>query len=365
MQQEDGSFNCSPFHVRFGKLGVINSRKKKVYIEINGESVDLNMELGDAGEAYFVEDDETCDELDCASSCESLNQNNSTSLIASSKSAFDLHVLSNKTLILDEKMSPIGNSTPPIQIKKEMATIELDKLDESLISPALSSPSDSSNTLINIHTSDTPTTINSNGNGLNPPSAGYFLSVGEITPELTSPAVSRPPTPKSDTELETHNRTKRHSITTEIHWGQQPEKHSTAKIQTSNSKENVVPASTSPSSRLLGGMLNLISSSNSQANAANKGIYLDDTDKLDSELAALYLDQKSNKTPLLSPQQTQSHKLHRDDDQESGKGQLLPQYPLRDSYSIQGDVQIEMDPPLVTKDTESKKSHSSKEILGN
>lgn len=30
VQQADGSFRCSPFHVRFGKLGVLRSREKVV-----------------------------------------------------------------------------------------------------------------------------------------------------------------------------------------------------------------------------------------------------------------------------------------------------------------------------------------------
>jgi phosphatidate phosphatase PAH1 len=30
VQQEDGSFTCSPFHVRFGKLGVLRAREKVV-----------------------------------------------------------------------------------------------------------------------------------------------------------------------------------------------------------------------------------------------------------------------------------------------------------------------------------------------
>jgi len=28
VEQEDGSFKCSPFHVRFGKLGVLRAREK-------------------------------------------------------------------------------------------------------------------------------------------------------------------------------------------------------------------------------------------------------------------------------------------------------------------------------------------------
>lgn len=30
VQQPDGSFQCSPFHVRFGKLGVLRSKEKIV-----------------------------------------------------------------------------------------------------------------------------------------------------------------------------------------------------------------------------------------------------------------------------------------------------------------------------------------------
>ncbi|NXX32384.1 LPIN3 phosphatase, partial [Nicator chloris] len=56
VRQPDNSFKCSPFHVRFGKLGVLHSKEKVVDIEINGEPVDLQMKLGDNGEAFFVEE---------------------------------------------------------------------------------------------------------------------------------------------------------------------------------------------------------------------------------------------------------------------------------------------------------------------
>ena len=66
IEQEDGSFACSPFHVRFGKRGVFNRREKIVDITVNDEPVDLHMKLGETGEAFFVEkqiegaDDEVC-----------------------------------------------------------------------------------------------------------------------------------------------------------------------------------------------------------------------------------------------------------------------------------------------------------------
>jgi len=40
VEQPDGTFTCSPFHVRFGKIGVLRSREKIVsdtsFISING-----------------------------------------------------------------------------------------------------------------------------------------------------------------------------------------------------------------------------------------------------------------------------------------------------------------------------------------
>ncbi|KAM4744614.1 phosphatidate phosphatase LPIN1 isoform 2-T2 [Anableps anableps] len=58
VRQPDGSLHCSPFHVRFGKMGVLRSREKVVDIEINGEPVSLHMKLGENGEAFFVKETE-------------------------------------------------------------------------------------------------------------------------------------------------------------------------------------------------------------------------------------------------------------------------------------------------------------------
>ncbi|XP_048489406.1 phosphatidate phosphatase LPIN2 isoform X4 [Plutella xylostella] len=56
VEQPDGSFTCSPFHVRFGKLGVLRSRFKVVDLELNGEALPIHMKLGESGEAFFVEE---------------------------------------------------------------------------------------------------------------------------------------------------------------------------------------------------------------------------------------------------------------------------------------------------------------------
>ncbi|KAM4033421.1 phosphatidate phosphatase LPIN3 isoform 2-T3 [Anomaloglossus baeobatrachus] len=61
VRQPDGSFRSSPFHVRFGKLGILRSTEMTVDIEVNGETVDLPMRLGENGEAFFIQDVEDDD----------------------------------------------------------------------------------------------------------------------------------------------------------------------------------------------------------------------------------------------------------------------------------------------------------------
>ncbi|CAF4414334.1 unnamed protein product [Rotaria sp. Silwood2] len=64
VKQEDETLRCTPFHVRFGKLGVLRNQRNKVYITINGNPVeDLYMELGAAGEALFIEEETTTQNL--------------------------------------------------------------------------------------------------------------------------------------------------------------------------------------------------------------------------------------------------------------------------------------------------------------
>uniref|UniRef100_A0A8C6KP68 phosphatidate phosphatase n=1 Tax=Nothobranchius furzeri TaxID=105023 RepID=A0A8C6KP68_NOTFU len=63
VRQPDDSLQCSPFHVRFGKMGVLRSREKVVDMEINGVPVDLHMKLGDNGEAFFVRETENGQEV--------------------------------------------------------------------------------------------------------------------------------------------------------------------------------------------------------------------------------------------------------------------------------------------------------------
>eukprot|EP00092_Neocalanus_flemingeri_P027613 GFUD01029962.1.p1 GENE.GFUD01029962.1~~GFUD01029962.1.p1 ORF type:complete len:431 (+),score=114.30 GFUD01029962.1:760-2052(+) len=53
VEQEDGTYRSTPFQVRFGKMGVVWSKKKIIDMEINGKEVELRMVLDDNGVAYF------------------------------------------------------------------------------------------------------------------------------------------------------------------------------------------------------------------------------------------------------------------------------------------------------------------------
>lgn len=54
VEQDDGSFVCSPFHVRFGKFSLLRPFEKKVEFKVNGVKQEYAMKLGEGGEAFFV-----------------------------------------------------------------------------------------------------------------------------------------------------------------------------------------------------------------------------------------------------------------------------------------------------------------------
>ena len=61
VRQKNGDLMSSPFHVRFGKLKLLNPSDKIVELTVNGNLVDINMKVGEAGEAFFVI--ETCNQV--------------------------------------------------------------------------------------------------------------------------------------------------------------------------------------------------------------------------------------------------------------------------------------------------------------
>ncbi|XVE76295.1 hypothetical protein DITRI_Ditri12bG0160600 [Diplodiscus trichospermus] len=60
VQQQDGTFQSTPWYVRFGKFqGVLKGAEKVVHITVNGVEADFHMYLDNSGEAYFVREVES------------------------------------------------------------------------------------------------------------------------------------------------------------------------------------------------------------------------------------------------------------------------------------------------------------------
>lgn len=192
IRQEDGSYKCSPFHVRFGKLGVIRSRERIVDIEINGQQCDLHMKLGDAGEAYFVEEiEDDGDSSDDDSTIGVVATSRSGKLEKTSESSSSsLLSTSELSSLKMTKSITSTNVTQPIEImSRSLSTHTLKEQSSQVVQEETSQPI---KVIVNEETSSASLVKSSTA----------FFSDGEITPELTSPAVSRPPTPKSDTEID-------------------------------------------------------------------------------------------------------------------------------------------------------------------
>ncbi|XP_060025936.1 phosphatidate phosphatase LPIN1 isoform X2 [Lagenorhynchus albirostris] len=218
VRQPNGSLHCSPFHVRFGKMGVLRSREKVVDIEINGEAVDLHMKLGDNGEAFFVQETDNDQEVipvhlatspilsEGASRMESQLRRSSVDWMRSLDPNTSAQVLA-------PSETPSSGSLVKKR-RKRRRKLQLDSLkrddntntseDEDMFPIEMSSDElqDSSRTLSNDippFQGDIPK------ENLSPvmtylQSASYPNSDREWSPSA-SPSVSRPSTPKSDSEL--------------------------------------------------------------------------------------------------------------------------------------------------------------------
>lgn len=178
VQQEDGSFKSSPFYIRFGKMALIKTKDLTVDILINGQTVDLPMKLCEDGEAQF-ENENTDDQVASSPSSPS-----------GGDEAFidDENNLGNKS----NEISP----PPPLSSQQRVKS-----------SPAIAiSKSASSTTMINNEEdSNQKTTKNDEQEHQVSSNVPHFFSDGEITPEMGSPVISRPESPRSDTEAEIIN----------------------------------------------------------------------------------------------------------------------------------------------------------------
>ncbi|KAM3931402.1 phosphatidate phosphatase LPIN1 isoform 2-T3 [Leptodactylus fuscus] len=221
VRQPNGNLQCSPFHVRFGKMGVLRSREKVVDIEINGDCVDLHMKLGDNGEAFFVEETENNEEyvpshlatspilLDGASLMEAQLKRNqiewprnldpSTSAQASgnqggSDSSSSMSVKKRRKRRRKSKLDNLkrednGDTTE----EEDVFNIEMSSEEET-------EPLESARSSMQNSFSDRAMEMNQSQSGPFSKTDTYPHSDGEWTPGQSPPS-SRPATPKSDSEL--------------------------------------------------------------------------------------------------------------------------------------------------------------------
>uniref|UniRef100_A0AAR2IQ49 phosphatidate phosphatase n=1 Tax=Pygocentrus nattereri TaxID=42514 RepID=A0AAR2IQ49_PYGNA len=165
VRQPDSSLQCSPFHVRFGKMGVLRSREKVVDIEVNGEPVNLHMKLGENGEAFFVTQTENDQEV-------------VPSYLATSPILSDAAVLMGSSV---QSLGPSLSGTESSAMKKRRKRRRKSKMDSVKREPSAEYSEDEE-----VFTID----ISCNGGADHPA-------------DRNSPNVSRPCSPKSDSELVT------------------------------------------------------------------------------------------------------------------------------------------------------------------
>ncbi|XP_038623788.1 phosphatidate phosphatase LPIN1 isoform X4 [Tachyglossus aculeatus] len=229
VQQPNGNLQCSPFHVRFGKMGVLRSREKVVDIEINGESVNLHMKLGDNGEAFFVQETDNNQEI--------IPSHLATSPILSEGAALMESQLKRNSVDRVRNLDPSGSTQIPIATqspsenptgcgsvkkrRKRRRKTKLDSLkrednvntseDDDMFPIEMSSdeegePVDNTKCaqITPIHDAsaflDEVSEIKTSPVTTYPQSSSYPNPEGEWSP-IQSPSCSRPSTPKSDSEL--------------------------------------------------------------------------------------------------------------------------------------------------------------------
>ncbi|XP_029468086.1 phosphatidate phosphatase LPIN3 [Rhinatrema bivittatum] len=211
VRQQDGSYQCSPFHVRFGKLGVLRSKEKVVDIEINGEPVDLRMKLGDNGAAFFVQETETNEEAFpmhlCTSPFPAEDSENAEHQTVPAR--LSEHLLTPQLSQIKEP--ELADSDTSIRKKKKLR--KKVKLQESTKEDATQSTDDGTESdpsldekckhlCISNSIYYSFTDISSMEDAALQSKEFYPFSDGEYAPPTQSLSMNRPSSPKSDSELE-------------------------------------------------------------------------------------------------------------------------------------------------------------------
>ncbi|XP_074744507.1 phosphatidate phosphatase LPIN3 isoform X1 [Strix uralensis] len=240
VRQPDNSFQCSPFHVRFGKLGVLRSKEKVVDIEINGEPVDLHMKLGDNGEAFFVQESEENEGSIPSCLC--------TSPIPREESLQDVAQPSHGQEASSAEATPRKRRRRRRKPKrKEVSDSELEGCEEtksemSVEEPCkLPAPSDS----VYFSFTDLPEeeTELLQSPEMHPYSDGELASVD-------SPTLGHPSSPKSDSELEIRPQ-ESFALGAESHmqwsWGRLPQVNKLERVELAKSTKTITTAATTVS----------------------------------------------------------------------------------------------------------------------
>ncbi|XP_077366964.1 phosphatidate phosphatase LPIN1 isoform X1 [Festucalex cinctus] len=321
VRRPDGSLHCSPFHVRFGKMGVLRSREKVVDMEINGEPVDLHMKLGDNGEAFFVQEMEN-------------NQEVVPSYLATSPILSDGLVLMSSSLMGKSSGPPVqtlgsaGSSgetdamaTTTMMMKKRrkrrrkarMDSLKREDMeeDEDMFTIDISSDEEMENN----RPSSREAAVGPTSGSFKQP-AVYSRSDGDWSP-VHSPGNSRPASPKSDSELMTKP-SDAGNRDSDMHWpwGELPQAATSSFLSTKAELPPVapvsIPVSESTHFRAIPHEEPAVvtametDSSRAETSASGKndspskkkdkrsrhlgadGVYLDDLTELEPEVAALY-----------------------------------------------------------------------------
>ncbi|NXG51475.1 LPIN1 phosphatase, partial [Psilopogon haemacephalus] len=228
VRQPDGNLQCSPFHVRFGKMGVLRSREKVVDIEINGEAVDLHMKLGDNGEAFFVQEMDNDQEVIPYHLCTSPILSEGTVLMEAQLKRNSIDRIRNLDTSASSQIpaqslgsqpstetTPICSSMKKRRKKRRKSSHKIDSLkredvedtseDEDMFPIEISSeeekePVDNSRIPVPDVCVDEVSDRKASAVSTFSQSASYPHSDGEWSP-LQSPLDSCPSTPKSDSEL--------------------------------------------------------------------------------------------------------------------------------------------------------------------
>uniref|UniRef100_A0A8C1ATY4 phosphatidate phosphatase n=2 Tax=Cyprinus carpio TaxID=7962 RepID=A0A8C1ATY4_CYPCA len=210
VRQPDGALICSPFHVRFGKMGVLRSREKVVDIEINGEPVDLHMKLGENGEAFFVKETEGDQEV-------------IPSYLATSPIPSDGGLL-------------MGSSSENAVMKKRRKRRRKCKVDDVKREESVEF---SEEELFNIDINDSEQPDQNRSDDPFKPFQSKYINIKTVVNLffLSSPNVSRPGTPKSDSELLSKDQQEDSAMLWS--WGELPQ---AAKPSFLSAKPNVLPA---------------------------------------------------------------------------------------------------------------------------